>query len=357
MKIALTKAQLIAVARRVAAAFLLAAVGQLVGSGALSMQYLTDLSLWQKAAFAGVAAILTLIQSVASQWLTGAPTVTALLAMLTTNGRQAAKARKTELLLPRIYRRTPPGRFYGKQAPAPIEQCARLDKHLAAAKLPTPPKELNWVSKLAITWGMMLNDRLGDCTCAAVGHAIQVMTALAGGRPVTVSDGHVLRMYEAVSGYNPRTGANDNGAVEATVLLRWRRHGLSGHKITAYGRVDHTNLVAVKQTIALFGFAYIGTMVPKAWELEPHVWGVPKGKAAGRIVGGHAVILVGWDETGFWLISWGQIFKMTFAAFEKYVDEVWGVLSPDWIEKDQLAPSGLNVAALLADLQALPQGA
>src|SRR5271166_6249722 len=40
-------------------------------------------------------------------------------------------------------------------------------------------------------FGMMLNDNLGDCVVAAIGHAVQVLTAVTG-KIVTPSDSQIL---------------------------------------------------------------------------------------------------------------------------------------------------------------------
>src|SRR5689334_8985486 len=42
---------------------------------------------------------------------------------------------------------------------------------------PPPPKvAVDWSSRVS-EWGMMMNDQLRDCTCAAAGHLIEVWTA------------------------------------------------------------------------------------------------------------------------------------------------------------------------------------
>ena len=46
---------------------------------------------------------------------------------------------------------------------------------VAISKLPPAPEAVDWTDGIA-TWGMMLNDRLGDCTIAGVAHAIQIAT-------------------------------------------------------------------------------------------------------------------------------------------------------------------------------------
>lgn len=188
-------------------------------------------------------------------------------------------------------------------------------------------------------WGMMLNDRLGDCTCAAVGHAVMLTSAISATTPDTISDDDVLALYEAVAGYDPATGANDNGAVETDVLKRWHDNGINTENvgpvaIESSGWVGPFSdqspeelIAATKTAITKFGFAYVGTQVPQAWEAAPAVWDVPTPNTPdAQVVGGHAVILIGWDATGFQLVSWGKVYTVTYAAFSRYFDEVHGAV-------------------------------
>ena len=50
--------------------------------------------------------------------------------------------------------------------------------------LPTPPASFDLTSKVH-AWGMMDNDQIGDCTCAAAGHLIMEWTANAGKKMIT----------------------------------------------------------------------------------------------------------------------------------------------------------------------------
>src|SRR5690348_15304597 len=49
----------------------------------------------------------------------------------------------------------------------------------ATHQLPTPPDHYDLTTKIT-SWGMMENDQIGDCTCAAAGHLIMEWTANAG---------------------------------------------------------------------------------------------------------------------------------------------------------------------------------
>ena len=77
--------------------------------------------------------------------------------------------------------------------------------------LPVPPASFDLTSKVK-AWGMMDNDQIGDCTCAAAGHLIIEWTANAKKKMVTPTDKQIVAAYSAITGYNPVTGANDNGA-------------------------------------------------------------------------------------------------------------------------------------------------
>jgi len=84
----------------------------------------------------------------------------------------------------------------------------------------------------------------------------------------------VLDLYERVSGYDPATGANDNGAVELDVLNQWRQVGIGGHKIGAFVAVSPSDAREVKEAIYLFGGVYIGISLPLAWQGQS-AWKAP----------------------------------------------------------------------------------
>ncbi len=88
---------------------------------------------------------------------------------------------------------------------------------MLAAKptLPPPPAAVDYTKGMPTDLGMMLNDSLGDCTCAAYYHARQVWTFNTG-KMVTEPDGDVEDLYVKACGYDPRKGGEGPG---------WRRAG------------------------------------------------------------------------------------------------------------------------------------
>jgi hypothetical protein len=213
--------------------------------------------------------------------------------------------------------------------------------------------------------GMMLNDQLGDCTCAAVYHAMQVWSFNAGGTLVTQPDGDVERLYILACGYNPRIPGEGPGGNEQHVLTYLLKNGApigpngaTRHKITAFVEVDPRNTDDVKRTINDCGVAYIGFNVPESMDpsvmVPPAVWTYDPQKATP--VGGHAVVLAGYNNQGARVISWGQYYTMTWEFFAHFVDEVYAIADGEWIEAKGTTPGGLTLDELEAQMQALNEG-
>lgn len=214
------------------------------------------------------------------------------------------------------------------------------------------PSTINYAPTNIIDWGMFLNDQLGDCTCAAFYHALQIWSLGAKRPEMTESDSSVLSLYEKATGYNPDDPSTDQGGVEQNVLTYVLHSGApvdggSVHKISAFYEVDPRNTSDVKQTIYECGLAYIGFDVPQNLMPEngetPSLWTVEPGQ---QIIGGHAIILTGYDSQGLDLISWGAKYRMTWAFFAKYVDEVYAIVDPEWIKATGQTPCGMTLAQL-----------
>jgi len=218
--------------------------------------------------------------------------------------------------------------------------------------LPAPPPSVDWTSGIT-SWGMMLNDTLGDCTIAGVGHAIQVWSANTGGI-VTVADATIESYYEKWDGYvagNPNT---DSGGVELDVLNDWRQQGFDGHPLIAFADPKSANLDEIRQSIALFGGVYIGLGLPVTAQNQD-VWDVVKGGGANAQKGswgGHCVFVPKYDGTSFTCITWGQLKTMTVAFWKKYCDEAHALLGQNWLNAKG-SPAGFDQTQLQSDLLAI----
>jgi hypothetical protein len=216
--------------------------------------------------------------------------------------------------------------------------------------IPPPPPTADWTKGIT-SWGMMLNDTLGDCTIAGVAHAIQVWSANTG-TMFTVPDATVQNYYEQWDGYVPGQPNTDNGGIELDVLNDWQKQGFDGKPLLAFADARFTNLVEIRQSIALFGGVYIGIALPLSAQKQ-EVWDVVPG-AIGRkgSWGGHCVFVPKYDQHGFTCITWGEVKTMTVAFWKKYCDEAHTLLGQDWLT-DKGSPSGFDQTQLLADLKAI----
>ena len=210
--------------------------------------------------------------------------------------------------------------------------------------------------------GMMLNDTLGDCTCAAVYHAMQVWSYNSSGKIDTEPDPDVEKLYIQACGYNPNVSGEGPGGNEQHVLTYWLNtgapigaQGAQRQKIAAFVEVDPRNVDDVKRTINDCGVAYIGFNVPQSvqppGELPPKVWNYVPSQS--NILGGHAVVLAGYDSKGAKVISWGQYYTMTWEFFAHFVDEVYAIADSDWIESKGTTPGGFTLDQLEAQMNAL----
>ena len=211
---------------------------------------------------------------------------------------------------------------------------------------------------------MMLNDKLLNCTCAAFYHALQVWSFNAAGgssaHMVTGSDINVTEFYTLACGYNPRKPGEGPGGKAQQVLRYLLNHGAPigrrrRNKILGYIEVDPRHVDDVKRAINDCGLVYVGFNVPqylgpqnrdlpKLWDIDP---------ANRRFIGGHAVVVPGYDEQTLDVISWGRFYKMTWKFFGRYVEEVYAIADHAWIAATGRTPGGLTLEDLERQMHAL----
>jgi hypothetical protein len=236
-----------------------------------------------------------------------------------------------------------------------------LSALVAGQTLKPPPPSVDYTKGMPDQLGMMLNDTLGDCTCAAFYHAYQVWTFNTA-KMMTEPDPDVEKLYILACGYNPRVPGEGPGGNEQHVLTYLLNKGApagpggkSKLKIAAFVEVDPRNTDDVKRTIVDCGVAYIGFNVPQNIMPQgappPAVWQVDPSNPP--IIGGHAVALPGYSEEGLKVISWGQYYTMTWQFFAQYVDEVYAIADAGWINAKGTTPGGLSLDELEQQMKAL----
>lgn len=221
----------------------------------------------------------------------------------------------------------------GKQ-PARVDRRTVLFKDVAPA-LPQPIDLIDWYGSRT-DWLMMDNDRLGNCTCAAIGHAEQTITRnCVGVSEFDASNNQVDGLYQTACGYDPRDPSTDRGGVALDVLKTLSKQGVFGNdQLLGYAAVDAQDTVRVRQAIAAFGGVYVGLQLPdsvvhddlllNSWELT--------GKIAPSPYNGHMVWTARWDvHRGPCCITWGAEKWMSPGFWSACVDEVWVLLFKNWL--------------------------
>lgn len=247
----------------------------------------------------------------------------------------------------------------GKNAPRLDKRTLQFSDYRKTAA-PAPPTFASWVTDVP-RWPMNLNDRLGSCVVGGMANAVHQWTfyvkeKLGYGTVIVPSDKDVLTAYEAIGGYVPGDPSTDNGCDMLTALKYWRNTGIAGHKIHAFVSVDPKNPAEWEDAIWLFGNLFTGLALPISAQSQD-AWTVPNGGAFGDgspgSWGGHGVICASYSDKTVTCVTWGQTLKMSRNFFRDYVDEAYAILSPDWFDVNQHAPSHFDFAQLHADLASL----
>jgi hypothetical protein len=259
---------------------------------------------------------------------------------------------------------TSKGFMLGRLARAHDPNIPQFSALIHGKALPPPPRTVDYTKGMPANLGMMKNDTLGDCTCAAVYHAFQVWSfnSTQGKSIDTEPDLDVVKLYELACGYDPKKGGEGPGGNEQHVLKYLLKkgaptgpNGQTTQRIAAFVEVNPKNMDDVKRAIVECGLVYIGFNVPQyivpPSGSPPKTWDVENTNT--NIVGGHAVVLAGYTAQGARVISWGQYYTMTWAFFDKYVDEAYAIADKLWIDATGKTPGGLTLAQLEAQMNAL----
>ena len=175
---------------------------------------------------------------------------------------------------------------------------------------------------------MFSNDQLGDCVMAGRAHQTLRFEDLEQKSVIPISDAEVRREYFK------ETGGRDTGLVVLDSLNFWRRRGWVAAKrryfIKAFTELDLRDHAQLKQSVFFATGAGIGTTLPKAALTQFQAgqpWTVvagPKGRPDPQL--GHYVYVCAYNTTGPVCVTWGRKQQMTWAWYDKYVDEAYSII-------------------------------
>jgi hypothetical protein len=235
---------------------------------------------------------------------------------------------------------------FGKHPPKVDYRTLRLRDY--TANLAAPPAAVNTLARVydnthisnpATLFPMDGNDTIGDCTIAALAHAVTTYRGLLGTKDIMTKSA-VVKLYYHL------TGGVDSGLNELDVLNYWKQHSVARDKILAFASIDPKNHTHIQQAIQIFGGVYLGFQVQAncVQEFDNHQPWTP-----GTLTNdGHAVFAVAYDQAGVTVLTWGNTQQGTWAWWDECVDEAYAILPPE-AKNANFAP-GFNIAQLQADL-------
>ena len=117
---------------------------------------------------------------------------------------------------------------------------------------PLPPAPESVVVPSVPNWGMLGNDKYGDCTFAGIVHA-----RMANANVLEISE-QFPDDTEVEQAYLNYTNGKDVGAVEADLLNYWKNNDIFGKKLSAFAPTDHADQDELRSVIASYGLVYVG---------------------------------------------------------------------------------------------------
>lgn len=256
---------------------------------------------------------------------------------------------------------------YGRVKPDPARRKLVLERYLdprrplSQAGLPPVPltADVDWASTVP-SWPMYLNDTLGDCTIAAIGHMYGAWTWYARSAEGLFADSQVQAVYSRVGGYVPGDPSTDQGCVMQDVLADQVAHGMTDaagavHKAAAYAALGNpADEDLLGQVLDVFGTVYVGINVQQQMETEfadgkPWTW-----KKGGQEIGGHAICLqrrTGSGDAPLEYVTWGALQSATTGFQAGAAEEAWAVVTDDWLKANGTTIEGMDLQQLLADMQ------
>ena len=243
---------------------------------------------------------------------------------------------------------------FGKLLKKTDHRTLKLKNYLTST-LPAPPIEYSSIKRVCENLNVSYdskgfstlfpldgNDELGDCTIAALSHAITVYRGL-------IKQNKVLLENDVTSLYLKLANGVDTGLAELDVLNYWKSNPVADDEILAYVSVDHTNHNEVKQAITLFGGVYTGMNVQ-----ENAISDFDSGNCwtPGILTGdGHAVFTAEYGPNTISVLTWGNLQLGTWDWWDSSVEEAYVILPPE-AQTEGFTP-GFNFEQLKTDLSQL----
>ena len=261
--------------------------------------------------------------------------------------------------------------FLGKGRAIHRLKTVHVGNFLDMGALPPAPPAWGWEYASKIDpkkWGMLGNgpDTLngspfqgcGNCVVAKAYHFITLWTGNTG-NPLYGTTEQAVGVYSTLSGFDPATGANDNGLDMQVFADYWKSTGIPctdsngntvTHKILGYASVDIHNVPLLNQCAYLFEGHDCGLQLPESAEENTDDWDFDP---SSPIAGGHDAPRFGMGRDGGHMLSWALSIPHTNPFLINTLDETYVYVSEDQLNLQGKTPSGFDREGLLNAMSAV----
>lgn len=208
--------------------------------------------------------------------------------------------------------------------------------------------------KLGHDWGMLGNDRYGDCADVARAHGLMLMAHVEKKKFAVTAD-DVVKDY---LGYAP----NDDGTDPDAMMAMWRKTPVWGtDPITAYMAVSASQgVLDIPRADYLFATCYMAFALPRAvqdawgsWPVPPYKWQTDPAWTP-YSWGGHMTMSHGYTTKGVKQVTWGKDEWFIPNEFIRaFFVGGYAVIHPMWFNLKGKTPQGFDAPGLLAQLGTL----
>ena len=211
-------------------------------------------------------------------------------------------------------------------------------------------------------WGMLANgpDPTAPPAIRGTGAGCCVVSSAANETKISLTDSGIYKVegaaalfngtttisdYSVTSGFDPTTGANDNGLEIRQFLSYRQKTGIVDtnghrHKIGPFVLGDPGNVEHMLEMAFFFEACPIGLEIQQA-QMDQFEKGETEGRApvwrwvtGSQSLGGHCIPVVGRPGDGWWTgLSWRLRLLMNQLFISKACEEIWGYLTPERISR------------------------
>lgn len=249
-----------------------------------------------------------------------------------------------------------PGRRLGRK-PASFRARLKFADYLTPAAMTATPASVNHLGEVA-AWNLGSNNRFGTCAPTSAANFTTMAMKYLAGADVTVADADIFALYRQAGnpGFDPTTGADDNGCDMNVLTEAWVTNGLmvtyaNGTrqlvKPLATASINPQDVDTVRASTALLGGVLFGFNMTVAQQSQ-QTWSPVAGSAAwgGHAVFGGAYTSVAEDDEH--VISWAQPYGTTDSFLMSQAEEAFVAILPQALTNPAFQ-AGVNLASLGSD--------